>query len=61
MDHKEQHHQRHVKEREHKKQEHQEHEREAEKNLLPFHPAWLFMIGAVLVVVAVLIWTLFFQ
>jgi hypothetical protein len=59
MDHKEEHHLKHVKEREHKKKEQQEHEREAEKNLLPFHPAWLFVVGALLVAVAVLTWTLF--
>jgi hypothetical protein len=59
MDHKEQHHQKHMKEREEKKKEHQQHEREAEKKPgLPFHPAWLFVVGAVLVLVALLVWTL---
>jgi hypothetical protein len=59
MDRKEQHHLKHLKEREHEKKEHQEHEREAEKRHLPFHPAWLFVAGAVLVIVAMLVWTLF--
>jgi hypothetical protein len=59
MDHKEQHHLKHVKEREHEKKEHQQHEREAEKSALPFHPAWLVVVGAVLVLVAVLVWTVF--
>jgi hypothetical protein len=59
MDHKEEHHLKHVKEREHEKKEHQKHEREAEKSLLPFHPAWLFVVGAMLAVLAVLLWTFF--
>ena len=59
MDHKEQHHQRHEHEREQEKKERKEHEREAENSLLPFHPAWLFAVGAVLALVAVLVWTLF--
>jgi hypothetical protein len=58
MDHKEQHHLKHRKEREHEKKEHEKHEREAEKSLLPFHPAWLVMVGAGLVLAAVLVWTL---
>lgn len=57
MDHKAQHHQHHEKEREHKKKEHAEHERRAAKNLLPVHPLWLFVVGVVLVGVAVLVWT----
>jgi hypothetical protein len=57
MDHKEQHHQKHVKEREHEKKERKEHEHAEEKSLLPFHPAWLVVLGAVLVLAAVLIWT----
>jgi hypothetical protein len=56
MDHKEQHHQKHIKEREHEKKEHKKHEQEQEKSLLPFHPAWLFAGGAALTLVAVLIW-----
>jgi hypothetical protein len=61
MDHKEQHHLQHEKEREHKKKEEQEHERRQQKKLLPFHPAWLFGIGVALVLVAVLVWTLLLQ
>jgi hypothetical protein len=57
MDHKEQHHLKHEKEREHEKKEHQAHERQAEKKALPFHPAWLFAAGAVLALAAVLVWT----
>jgi hypothetical protein len=58
MDHKEQHHQKHVKEREHEKKERKEHEHAEEKSPLPFHPAWLVALGAVLVLAAVLIWTM---
>ena len=58
MDHKEQSHQKHVKEREQEKKEQRKHEREAEKALLPFHPAWLFVAGALLVLVAVIVWAL---
>jgi hypothetical protein len=57
MDHKEQHHQKHLKERELEKKEHKKHEQQG-KNSLPFHPAWLVAVGAVLVLAAVLIWTL---
>jgi hypothetical protein len=59
MDHKEQHHLKHIKERDHEKKEYQEHEREAERGRLPFHPAWLFVVGAVAVIVAMRMWTLF--
>ena len=57
MDHKEQHHEKHVHEREQEKKEQKEHDREEEKSWLPFHPAWLVVIGGVLVLAAVLIWT----
>jgi hypothetical protein len=59
MDHKQQHHLKHQKEREHEKKEHQKYEAEAEKTRLPVHPAWLFVVGVVLVLMVVLIWTLF--
>ncbi len=59
MDHKEQHHLKHMKEREHEKKEHEEHERAAMKSALPFHPAWLVAVGVLLVLLAVLIWTVF--
>jgi hypothetical protein len=58
MDHKEQHHQKHQKEREHEKKEHKKHEQEQGSDFLPFHPAWLVAIGAVLVLATVLIWSL---
>jgi hypothetical protein len=59
MDHKEQHHQHHLKEREEHKKEKKEHEKQQEKSLLPFHPAWLFAAGAAAVLIAILIWTFF--
>ena len=61
MDHKEQHHLKHEKEREHEKKEHKEHEREQEKRLLPVHPAWLLVAGSVLILLAVLVWTFLLQ
>ncbi len=57
MDHKEQHHLKHEMEREHEKKEHKVHENQQKKSLLPFHPAWLFVVGFVLVVAALLVWT----
>jgi hypothetical protein len=57
MDHHEQHHLHHQKEREHKKHEQKEYEHRQEKKLLPVHPAWLLGLGIVLILAAVLIWT----
>jgi hypothetical protein len=59
MDHHEQHHQHHQKEREEHKKEQKEHEHQVEKSGLPFHPGWLFLVGGVLTLIAVLIWTIF--
>jgi hypothetical protein len=59
MDHKQQHHEHHRKEREHEKQEQKAYEARQEKNLLPFHRKWLVVLGIVLVVAAMLVWTLF--
>jgi hypothetical protein len=59
MDHKEQHHEHHRKEREREKKREAEHEREAERKGSAIHPGWFVGIGAVLVVVAILIWSLF--
>jgi quinol-cytochrome oxidoreductase complex cytochrome b subunit len=58
MDHHEQHHQHHEHQREEKKKEQKEFEHREEKSSLPFHPAWLVAVGAVLVVIAVLIYTI---
>ena len=58
MDHKEQHHQKKEKEREHEKAQHNAHEQQdAKKSRLPFHPAWLVVVGFVLTLSAILIWT----
>ena len=59
MDHKDQHRQHHQKEREEKKKEQKEYERAREKGALPFHPAWLVVVGIVLTGLAILVWTLF--
>jgi len=57
VDHKEQHHEHHRKEREHEKKLQKEHEHQEEKSALPFHPAWLVILGAVGVLVAIIIYT----
>jgi hypothetical protein len=59
MDHHERHHQQHQKEREQEKKRQKEYEREQSKSLIPFHPAWLFGVGVVLLALALLVWTLF--
>jgi cytoskeletal protein RodZ len=57
MDHKEQHHQHHEKERE----EHKREERDFEKRELagpwPFRPHWLVVVGIIVILAAVVIWT----
>jgi len=58
MDHKEQHHLHHQKEREHEKELHKAHEHEQEKKLTPIHPAWFVATGIVLIGLVVLVWTL---
>jgi type VI protein secretion system component VasF len=58
MDHHEQHHQHHEKEREQRIKHEKESERQADKRPWKVHPAWLLAVGAVLILVAVLIWTM---
>lgn len=55
MDHHQQHHEHHRKEREEKK--HQQKVHEEQKRFLPFHPSWLLVIGAILTVIALLVWS----
>jgi hypothetical protein len=57
MDHKEQHHEHHRHEREEHKKEQREHERKQGRSALPFHPAWLVVVGTALTLAAVLVWT----
>jgi hypothetical protein len=57
MDHKDQHHQHHQKEREHEIHKRQEHERAAEKRPRSLHPAWYVVAGVVLALLALLVWT----
>jgi hypothetical protein len=57
MDHHEQHHQHHEKEREERIKHEKEHERREEKQPWKIHPAWWVVMGVVLILVAVLIWT----
>jgi hypothetical protein len=58
MDHKEQHHQHHQKEREERIREEKRHENVELKQSTPIHPAWYFVVAAVLVGVAMVIWIL---
>lgn len=58
MDHKEQHHQHHEKEREEKKKHHAQHEAEAQNQPRTIHPLWFVALGVVLVLLAVAAWTL---
>lgn len=59
MDHHEQHHQKHEKEREHKKHEQKLHEQAASRKLRSLHPAWFVVIGVVVILAAVLVWTFY--
>jgi hypothetical protein len=58
MDHHEQHHLHHRKEREERIREEKKHEAEGLTKSTPIHPAWFFVIAAVLVGVAMAIWML---
>jgi hypothetical protein len=58
MDHHEQHHLHHEKEREHEKKLHKEHEREEEKKPTSIHPAWFMAAGVLLIGLVVLVWSL---
>jgi cytoskeletal protein RodZ len=57
MDHQQQHHEHHVKEREHEKKEWKERNRELGGKRHGIHPAWYVVVGVVLVGAAVLVWT----
>ena len=58
MDHHEQHHQHHQHEREEEKRAHKAYAQQHAQGGLPFHPAWLAVGGLVLVLLAVILWTL---
>lgn len=57
MDHQEQHHLKHQKEREHKKALEKQHDREESKQLRVIHPAWFLALGIVLIGMVVYVWT----
>ena len=57
MDHKEQHHEHHRHERELKKKHDREYEDRRDKRLLPIHPLWVFVLGVVLIGLAVAVWS----
>ena len=56
MDHHQQHHQHHIKEREHEKAEHALREHQQEKGVRRIHPAWFVGIGIVLMALVLLVW-----
>jgi hypothetical protein len=60
MDHKDQHHQHHDREREHKKEEQKRHEHEMEKQPRFIHPLWFVVVGIILIagVLVVFMWPL---
>ena len=60
MDHREQRHQHHEKEREKRIEREKEFERKEERLPRRIHPAWFVAVGVVLIVLVVLTWTLAF-
>ncbi|HEX4588618.1 MAG TPA: hypothetical protein VH120_01735 [Gemmataceae bacterium] len=58
MDHKEQHHQHHEMEREERIREEKRHDAAELKQSTPIHPAWFFVVAAVLVALALAVWIL---
>jgi hypothetical protein len=61
VDHKEQHHQHHEKEREHEKRKEHLHEQAQERQPRSLHPGWLVGLAVVFILAAVVIWTVFFR
>jgi hypothetical protein len=57
VDHKEQHHEHHRKERDREKKREAAHEREEMRKPGGVHPGWFVAAGVVLVLLAVLVWT----
>lgn len=58
MDHKQQHHEHHEKEREERIKQEKQHEAVEQKRSTPIHPAWFFVLAAMLVAVAMTLWIL---
>jgi hypothetical protein len=58
VDHKEQHHQHHEKERQHEIAQRKEQEREHSGGPRKIHPGWFVALGVVLTLLAVLVWIL---
>jgi hypothetical protein len=57
MDHQQQHHEHHQKEREHEQRGWKEHNRELAGKRHGLHPAWYVVVGVVLIGAATLVWT----
>jgi hypothetical protein len=58
MDRQHEHEKNHQQEREHKKDERKQREHVQERQVRTIHPAWFVMLGVVLIVSAVMLWTL---
>ena len=56
MDHKEEHHLHHRKDREHKKEEQKHYESEQETKIRTIHPGWFVGTGVVLILAVIVIW-----
>jgi hypothetical protein len=61
VDHRQEHHQHHRQERERRIAKEKEREREEENLPRVIHPAWFLVLGVVLTVLAVLVWTFMFS
>jgi hypothetical protein len=59
MDHQEKHHEHHKKEREHEDKLKKEREHREEKLPRQIHSAWFVVVGCVLVILVILVWTSF--
>jgi hypothetical protein len=58
MDNQHKHKTQHQEQREHEKAEHKQYQLDQEKKPRVIHPAWFFILGAILIVTVVTIWTL---
>lgn len=57
MDHKEQHHEHHRKEREHKIEEHRRRDEKEMEQPRTIHPGWFVALGIILIGAVILVWT----
>jgi len=58
MDHQDKHHEHHKKQREHEDKIKKEHEHQQERLPRKIHPAWFVIVGSVLIILVILIWSM---